>query len=78
MIRVAPHHHAAIVLRFAASESSRFECKVDGKPYRSCRSPLRAHLAIGRHTLRVFAIDAAGNRDKTPALVKVQVLARHR
>ncbi len=78
VIRVAPHHSAAIAIRFSASESSRFECKVDGKPYRRCHSPLRAHLAIGRHTVRVFAIDAAGNRDKTPALVKIQVVARHR
>jgi Ca2+-binding RTX toxin-like protein len=78
VIRVAPHHSAAIAIRFSASESSRFECKVDGKPYRRCHSPLRARLAIGRHTVRVFAIDAAGNRDKTPALVKIQVLARRR
>ena len=69
---------AAVVFRFGASESSRFECKLDAKPYRSCRSPLRTHLAIGRHTLRVFAIDSAGNRDKTPALARVRVVARHR
>jgi hypothetical protein len=78
VVRVAPRHRAAVVLRFGASESSRFECKLDAKPYRRCHSPLRAKLAIGRHTFRVVAIDAAGNRDKTPALVKVQVLARHR
>ena len=78
VVRVAPRRRAAVALRFAASESSSFECKVDAKPYRRCRSPLRVHLAVGRHTLRVFAIDAAGNRDRTPALVKVQVVARHR
>jgi Ca2+-binding RTX toxin-like protein len=78
VIRVAPHRRATVRFRFAASERSRFECKLDAKPFRRCRSPLRAHLAIGRHAFRVFAIDAAGNRDKTPALVKVRVRVRHR
>jgi Ca2+-binding RTX toxin-like protein len=77
-VRVAPGHRAAIVFRFGATERSRFQCKLDAKPWRRCRSPLRTHLAIGRHTFRVFAIDSAGNRDRTPALVKVQVRARHR
>jgi len=67
-----------VLFRFAASERARFECKLDAKPFRRCRSPLRARLAVGRHVFRVVAIDAAGNRDKTPALVKVQVRARHR
>jgi Ca2+-binding RTX toxin-like protein len=78
VVRVAPRHRAGVVFRFGASERSRFECKLDAKPWRRCRSPLRTHLAIGRHRFHVFAIDAAGNRDRTPALVKVQVLARHR
>lgn len=77
-IRVAPRRRATVLFRFAASERSRFECKLDAKPFRRCRSPLRAHLAIGKHVFRVVAIDAAGNRDKTPVLVKVQVRARHR
>ena len=78
VVRVAPRHRAAVVFRFGASESSRFECKLDAKPYRRCRSPLRTHLAIGRHTFRVFAIDAAGNRDKTPAMLHVRVVAHPR
>jgi Ca2+-binding RTX toxin-like protein len=76
VVRVAPRRRAAVAFRFRASESSRFECKLDAKPYRRCRSPRRAHLAIGRHTFGVFAIDSAGNRDKTPALVRLRVLAR--
>jgi Ca2+-binding RTX toxin-like protein len=80
VLRVAPGHRAAVVLRFAASERSTFECKVDGHPYRRCRSPLRVRVAPGAHTLRVFAVDAAGNRDRTPALVRlrVRVVTRHR
>jgi Ca2+-binding RTX toxin-like protein len=78
LVRVAPHHRAAVTFRFGASESSRFECKLDAKPYRRCRSPLRTHLTIGSHTVRVFAIDTAGNRDKTPVVSRVRVVARHR
>jgi Ca2+-binding RTX toxin-like protein len=75
VLRVRPHRAAAVVFRFAANESSRFECKLDAKPYRRCHSPVKARLRPGRHTFRVFAIDAAGNRDKTPALVKLRVIA---
>jgi Ca2+-binding RTX toxin-like protein len=66
---------AALTIRFAADERSHFECKLDGKAYRACRSPYRANLAVGRHTFRVFAIDAAGNRDRTPAVVHLRVVA---
>jgi hypothetical protein len=78
LVRVRPHRAAAVVFRFAANERSRFECKLDAKPYRRCHSPVRAKLRPGRHTFRVFAIDAAGNRDKTPALVKLRVIVAKR
>jgi Ca2+-binding RTX toxin-like protein len=76
LLRVAPHRRAAVTIRFAASERSGFECKLDSRPYRRCRSPLRARLAPGRHTFRVYAIDAAGNRDRTPALLRLRVVTR--
>jgi Ca2+-binding RTX toxin-like protein len=76
LLRVAPHRRAAVTIRFAASERSGFECKLDSHPYRRCRSPLRARLGPGRHTFRVYAIDAAGNRDKTPALLHLRVVTR--
>lgn len=75
VLRVRPHRAASVTFRFAASEPSRFECKLDAKPYRRCHSPVRARLRPGRHAFRVFAIDAAGNRDKTPAVVKLRVVA---
>jgi Ca2+-binding RTX toxin-like protein len=78
LLRVAPRHRAAVVLRFAASERSRFECKVDARPYRRCHSPLRVRLAPGAHALRVFATDAAGNRDRTPALLRLRVVTVRR
>jgi hypothetical protein len=78
LVRVRPHRVAAVVFRFAANERSRFECKLDAKPYRRCHSPVRAKLRPGLHTFRVYAIDAAGNRDRTPALVKLRVVIAKR
>jgi Ca2+-binding RTX toxin-like protein len=73
-LRVAPGHRAAAVFRFAASERSHFECKLDAHPYHGCRSPFHARLAPGLHTFRVFAVDAAGNRDRTPVLFRLRVV----
>jgi Ca2+-binding RTX toxin-like protein len=80
LLRVAPGRRRLIAFRFAASEPSTFECKFDRKPYKPCRSPRAFRVGIGPHGFRVFAIDAAGNRDGTPALFKLRVLAskRHR
>jgi Ca2+-binding RTX toxin-like protein len=61
----------------AADESSvRFLCKLDRGPYRPCRSPRTYRVRPGRHTFRVFAIDAAGNRDRTPVVVEFGVRRR--
>jgi Ca2+-binding RTX toxin-like protein len=76
LLRVGPRHRAVATFRFAASEPSHFECKLDAKPFHACRSPYRARLAPGRHTFRVYAIDAAGNRDRSPAVVHLRVVAR--
>ncbi len=82
------HHPAALLLAsgrrhvsfaFAASEpGASFHCKLDGQPWRLCRSP-RSYLAVpGRHTFRVFAIDAAGNRDRSLATFSFRVRSRPR
>ncbi|HWH21012.1 MAG TPA: calcium-binding protein [Solirubrobacterales bacterium] len=76
VLRLAHGRRAAVTIRFAASERSHFECKLDARAYRSCRSPFRARLAPGRHAFRVYAIDAAGNRDGTPALLHLRVISR--
>lgn len=54
---------------FSSSEAqSTFTCKLDGKKPARCRSPKAyAGLRPGRHTFRVWATDAAGNRDPTAA-----------
>lgn len=66
-----------VSFRFSADEAgSRFRCKLDAKPYRPCTSPRHYRVKAGRHAFRVFAIDPAGNRDRTPALFRFQVRRR--
>jgi Ca2+-binding RTX toxin-like protein len=66
-----------VAFRFASSErGSSFRCKLDAKPYRPCTSPRAYRVKAGRHAFRVFAIDAAGNRDRTPALFRFRVRQR--
>jgi Ca2+-binding RTX toxin-like protein len=66
-----------VAFRFTASEAgSRFRCKLDAKPYRACTSPRRYRVAIGPHVFRVFATDATGNADHTPAVFKFRLRRR--
>lgn len=78
------HHPPALLLadgprrrvsfRFASSEpDSSFRCKLDRQPWRPCRSPRVYQVRRGRHAFRVYAIDAAGNRDRTPALFEFRL-----
>jgi Ca2+-binding RTX toxin-like protein len=66
-----------VVLRFAASEQgSSFRCQLDRLPFQGCKSPRAYSLVLGKHRIRIRAVDAAGNADPTPAVIKVRV--RHR
>jgi len=55
--------------RFRADEAgSSFECKLDRRPFRRCRSPFTSRwLAPGLHTFRVRARDRSGQVDPSPA-----------
>lgn len=66
-----------VAFRFVANEAgSRFRCKLDAEPYRPCTSPRRSWVEPGRHAFRVFAIDAAGNRDLTPVVFRFRLRRR--
>jgi len=59
---------------FGSSEpGSRFECKLDQKPYHACVSPYRRKVGLGRHRFQVRAIDPQGQVDRTPAVFRWRV-----
>jgi hypothetical protein len=65
-----------VAFRFTSEGGARFRCKVDRKKYSGCRSPRAYRLKPGKHAFRVFAIDATGNRDPSPALFKFRIRRR--
>ncbi len=63
-----------VVFAFDSSEAgSRFRCKLDRDRYRSCHSPRSYRLHPGSHAFRIYAIDRAGNRDRSPVVVRVRI-----
>jgi Ca2+-binding RTX toxin-like protein len=70
-------HPRRVAFRFSSSEGgSSFRCKLDVKPYRACASPRAYTVGRGQHAVRIYAIDAAGNPDPSPALFRFQVRRR--
>lgn len=69
-------HKTTVKFKFTATEGgSSFQCKLDGKPFKPCRSPKSyKKLKPGKHVFKVRAIDRAGNVDPTPAKRKFTVL----
>ncbi|HET7507901.1 MAG TPA: hypothetical protein VFJ53_06035, partial [Solirubrobacterales bacterium] len=66
-----------LAFRFSATETgASFRCKLDRRPYRPCASPRAYRVKLGRHAFRVFATDAAGNSDRTPAVFRFRVVRR--
>jgi hypothetical protein len=53
---------------FSSEAGATFECALDKKPAAACASPAKVKkLKPGKHKFTVTAIDAAGNRDPSPA-----------
>ena len=64
-----------LTFRFASSEAGRFQCKLDGDEWKSCKSPRRfKRLSVRKHAFRARAIDTAGNVDSTPVLWRFRVV----
>jgi Ca2+-binding RTX toxin-like protein len=67
----------AVSFSFASSEAgSGFRCRLDRGVFKPCRSPWRFQVGPGRHTVRIFAVDAAGNRDRSPTIFRFRVRFR--
>jgi CSLREA domain-containing protein len=69
-------HKRTVKFKFVSSEAnSTFQCKLDKKPFKNCRSPKKyKRLKPGKHVFKVRARDAAGNTDPTPAKRVFRVL----
>jgi hypothetical protein len=51
-----------------------FRCRLNGRSFTTCNPPKAyRHLKPGRHRFEVFAVDAAGNADPTPAISRFRV-----
>jgi type VII secretion-associated serine protease mycosin len=58
---------SVVTMKFSASGATSFQCSLDNEPYHACTSPQQFGVGPGTHTFKVFARDAAGNEDTTPA-----------
>jgi subtilisin-like proprotein convertase family protein len=58
--------------------SSSFLCSLDGEAFASCTAAPEFKLKRGTHALEAVAVDAAGNRDPTPATVTVKIKRQKR
>jgi Trypsin len=64
---------------FTATEPSTFQCLLDNKQtFKPCTSPTTVRVKKGKHKFAVFATDAAGNVDATPATDDWKVKKRRR
>jgi hypothetical protein len=55
---------------------SGFQCRVDGKPFKACRSPFTTNLlSFGRHTIAIRAV-VGGATDPTPARFSFKVVRK--
>jgi hypothetical protein len=71
--------HRKAVFRFADvtddPPGTTFLCKVDRKKWKQCNSPFKLrHLGYRRHTLRIRAIDVAGNAEAKAAKRRFKVI----
>ena len=78
-----PRHKSArkkvkVKIKFTASiAGSTFQCRLDGhKKWKTCSSPYKKRLGVGRHTLQVRAVSPAGIPDPKPAKVKFTIRRR--
>jgi hypothetical protein len=63
-----PTNQTGASFSFTATQTSTFECQIDGGAWTACSSPVAySSLSAGSHTFQVRATDVNGNVDPTPA-----------
>ena len=68
---------ARVVFRFRSNEKGVvFICKVDRGLLRFCKNRIVRRFGVGKRVVRVKALDAAGNVDRTPAVYRFRVKRR--
>ena len=64
---------------FVSSEAgASFECSVDGAAFAGCIAPRIVKARKGKHVFQVRAIDAAGNKDASPARASWKVIKKRK
>jgi len=71
-------HDRTPTFRFDSDQANTsFECRVDARPFRACRSPFTSRaLSPGSHNFRVRARDDSGRVDPSPAAFAFRILPR--
>jgi hypothetical protein len=69
-------HDRTPTFRFVSDEPNvTFQCKLDGKRYRTCRSPFTTKLlSAGPHVFKVRARDDSGRLDSSPAVYPFRIV----
>jgi hypothetical protein len=62
----------------ASEEGSTFECSVDNHAWEDCAQKQDWILPLGKHVLRVAALDAAGSPDVSPAVYRWSIIRKPR
>lgn len=71
---LATGRRRTVAFAFASNEAGgSFRCRLDRGRYRACRSPRAYTVRVGKHAARIYAVDRAGNRDRSPALFRFRV-----
>jgi subtilisin family serine protease len=73
VIRTQTRGARAVFLFGSDKEGVSFVCRIDGGLFRPCSERLARRFPLGWHTVKVAALDAEGNGDKTPASYRFKI-----
>jgi hypothetical protein len=68
---------AFVSFRFRSDQAGGFLCSVDRGSFRPCHRKFARFFKLGAHTVRVAALNSAGERDPTPAVFHFRVVQVH-